>query len=375
MNKNSASSNVFFLSKMNDLFRPVNYPFSLISNQMSMFKPSVIGRKAVFIILTVLLVLIEVTVRSLGIDYLDFKWFIIQHSFDLVFFYFIAFRSLARLIAGGKTKLLPLCFAAVVTIAIYVCLSLLFSELIALCLQDQKMIVLDSLSLQSSLIKGILLCLLAFVTAYARYTRSLESINREQKKQLRQLENSMLLFQTDPHLINNVFTHLYERIQHSSQEAAQSIALLAEITSNALMETDEKGYITLEGEIDYLKKYIQLESLYKEKEPFGNLHIDIQGYEKIKLPPKILLEPLVNLMKYGDFKNTESFPIVSLKIVDGVLQFRTFNAKKSAHKASSHKIGLKNLKQRLELNYPDQYALEVLNRKDFFELSLTIKLC
>lgn len=297
------------------------------------------------------------------------------YLFDIGYFYLVAFGYMPLIITLLQTKKTAQQLLAALAIPVYGILLILYNGLICVLKNDKFEIPMDTETIQRSSLRGIMICALAYAVAYARNAIKIERKSNRQKLYALQLENNLLSAQTNPHLINNVLNYIYERIQDTNPKEAKAIAMLCEMTSDALMETDANGNITVAHEIEYIKKYLILNALYMEKQPFRNIRIDIGDYENEKLPPKILLEPIVNLLKYGDLTNEEYPAYVNISIPSGELFFRAFNIKRTVGQVPSHKFGLKNMRQRLDTNYPDRYTLEILDLNESFELTLTIKLC
>lgn len=301
--------------------------------------------------------------------------YLIYYFFDISYFYLVTFSYMPFAIRVLQTRKTLQQIVASLAIPIYGTILILFESVVSFFREDKWVIHLNAQTIQRSSIRGVMICALAYAVAYARNAIKIERKSNRQRLYALQLENNLLSAQTNPHLINNVLNYIYERIQDNNPEEAKAIALLCEMTSDALMETDVNGNISLAHEIEYIKKYLVLNALHIEKQPFSNVRIDLGGYEEEKLPPKILLEPIVNLLKYGDLRNEEYPAYVNIFIQDSNLFFRVFNIKRTVGQVPSHKFGLKNMRQRLDTNYPDRYTLEILDLKDSFELTLTIMLC
>lgn len=265
--------------------------------------------------------------------------------------------------------------AAAMAIPIYSILLIFYNAIVCRMLDDKWILLLDLRTLQLGTIRGVMLCALAYAVAYAQYAIKAERESNKQKLLGLRLENNLLSAQTNPHLINNVLNYIYERVRKYSPDDAKAIALLCDLTSDSLLGTDDIGRISLQKEVTDIDRYLQLNQLYKEKEQFQNISIDITDYENHKIVPKILLEPIVNLFKYGDLKNEDYPAVVSLNIKDCILHLTTRNAKRFDHNVPGHQVGLKHLKQRLDINYPDQYFLNIQENDNTFELTLNIKLC
>ncbi|MNR34665.1 hypothetical protein D3C85_1524560 [compost metagenome] len=102
-------------------------------------------------------------------------------------------------------------------------------------------------------------------------------------------------------------------------------------------------------------------------------NVSEENIKGLTLPPKLLSEPILNSLKYS--KKGEKINIDLQVMVDRTLMFRTFNHKAplgSTH--SSHELGLGNLRERLNLNYPQKHQLDIKETESTFELTLIISL-
>src|SRR5690606_18384011 len=126
-------------------------------------------------------------------------------------------------------------------------------------------------------------------------------------------------------------------------------------------------------EINNIKDYIRIQELCKEK-PI-NVAWEEAIFEEVTLLPKILLEPVINALKYGEI--SEAMPVeISIRLSkEKVLTLRTYNSKTTVKGMPSHSIGLNNLKERLRLNYPNRHDLQIIETDTTFELNLNVTLC
>ncbi|GEM_PF-1273476 len=229
-------------------------------------------------------------------------------------------------------------------------------------------------SFHYSAARGTLITLITYLLYNNRYVRFVErEIAYRQSHEL-ELKNDLLRAQIDPHLINNVLFVLYSRILQYSKKDAEIINLLSRLTSHSISQSNKRGLISLSAEVHNIKNYIRIMELCKEHSINVFWDLNLESDKDIILPPNILLEPVVNAMKYGQFsKNT---PIeIHLRIINNQeLMFRTYNNKAVATKQSSHSIGMQNLRERLHLYYPGTHELKILNTDTTYELNLKLML-
>ena len=118
-----------------------------------------------------------------------------------------------------------------------------------------------------------------------------------------------------------------------------------------------------------------------EKIRYGDrlkMELEIKGDYSYKMIPPLLLIPLVeNSFKHGASKMLEQ-PRVNLNITikEQSLYFLLSNSRPDEITLSQHNshIGLKNVKKRLQLLYPDAYELKIAESTKSFEVFMKIRL-
>nr|WP_171046888.1 histidine kinase [Pedobacter ureilyticus] len=208
-------------------------------------------------------------------------------------------------------------------------------------------------------------------------TRVLNLLRSERgvnKQRAMQLENDLLRAQISPHLLNNGLTVLYEHVIKYSDRCAEMVELLAQLSAQAIHKSDDRGYISLFAELQTIKNYIKFFSLQTENDLFIEIAIDDINQDAIYIPPHIFLEPVVNLLKYGDHSNQGLPSRIEVRYEQSVLIFQTFNKIIPLEYRVSNQIGLGNLRRRLENNYRSKYELLIKSSEREFKLILSLQL-
>lgn len=181
------------------------------------------------------------------------------------------------------------------------------------------------------------------------------------------LQHNQLKAQVNPHFLFNVLNSMYALSIKKSDKLPTIILNLADILRYNLYETNEDS-VALQKEVDILALYIKLEQIR-----MNSNHEILLNFKDIdpsyKIAPLILLPIVENAFKHG----------LSTSIQDGYIYINVFNVKEGlffecknnykyqqAVKSDASGLGLKNLKDRLELIYNSNYSLVVEdNGKDF----------
>lgn len=125
-----------------------------------------------------------------------------------------------------------------------------------------------------------------------------------------------------------------------------------------------------------LENFVELaRSRYKDR---LDINLSIQGvYAHQKVAPLIFLPFLENSFKYGVSEMLEHAWITIDIVVDNdLLKFKLANGKPAgmAEQAISTGTGLRNVKKRLQMLYPNGHELRIIEDDDAFIVTLTVQL-
>jgi len=197
--------------------------------------------------------------------------------------------------------------------------------------------------------------------------------NRDLEKKNLETELDFLKSQIQPHFFFNTLNNLYALTLVKSDLAPDIVLKLSELMSYVLYDARSKK-VALIKEIGYLQHYLDLESLR-----FGNrleINFDIEGnIEGKQIPPLILLTFLENMFKHGVNHHAGTIEVsISLKIENNSLTFATENPTTHTPSVQAEKsgIGLKNIRRRLDLLFPQTYTLHIGQEKDLYKVKLTM---
>lgn len=187
-------------------------------------------------------------------------------------------------------------------------------------------------------------------------------------------ELNFLRAQVNPHFLFNVLNNLYALTLKKSELAPDVVLKLSEMMEYMLYDSNDEK-VLLEKEISYLHNYIELERLRFSGAANIVLNSDatLNGEE---IAPLLLLPLVENAFKHGLSKQTESSWLrINIGLKGSILSFLIENAKPSSISDKRNGgIGLINLRNRLELLYPNQHQLEIEDKNNIFSVKLIIEL-
>ena len=228
--------------------------------------------------------------------------------------------------------------------------------------------------------------LLSFViagssTIYKIFTDWFIHVNERQEleKQTMQSELRFLKSQINPHFLFNTLNNLYALTLKKSDKAPEIVIKLSEMMRYMLYECNEKR-VLLSKEINYIRNYIDLESLRQGKNV--EIQFEVDGNAGNRTIAPLMFTPfLENSFKHG-LSNliTKGFVNIQLSVEENTVHFYIENSKPDKPPMHLHNdkksggIGLVNVQKRLNLVYPDQYKLQIKDTPNTYAVGLSIDL-
>jgi two-component system LytT family sensor kinase len=186
-------------------------------------------------------------------------------------------------------------------------------------------------------------------------------------------ELKFLKNQINPHFLFNTLNNIYALARKKSDQAPDIILKLSKLLRFMLYETN-RDKISIAEEIRILEDYVDVEKVMFS----GKLHISFEKNiddETHCITPLILLPFIENAFKHGPGSMVDdSFININIELNKGELNFLVVNSKDVAnHQKTTEKIGLSNVRRRLELMY-SEYKLTIEHVYNTFTVNLYINL-
>ncbi|MCD4835090.1 MAG: histidine kinase [Bacteroidales bacterium] len=188
-------------------------------------------------------------------------------------------------------------------------------------------------------------------------------------------ELKLLKSQINPHFLFNTLNNIYTLAHLGSKEVAPMIMSLSRLMRYILNEADNDR-VPIENEIQFLKSYIELETL--RIEDHSKIMADyIINNPNIEIAPLIFIPFIENSFKHSHIADDDNAWIkLKTEVSDKTLYFECSNSIPDKHfkNLEISGIGLQNIKNRLELLYPFKHELKIINDNKIFRVNLIIDL-
>lgn len=188
-----------------------------------------------------------------------------------------------------------------------------------------------------------------------------------------QTEIAYLKDQINPHFLFNSLNNLYVQIRKRPQEAAESVLLLSDLLRYQLYDSS-KDQVYLNGEIEYLKNYLELDKMRKTD---VEIEFTVSGDPNGKMVAPYLFLPFIeNAIKHGSGLEEQSFIKVHFEILgrNEILFSISNSIPEHAPNHPAGGIGLANVKRRLVLLYPEQHTLNIKETEQEYRVELRLQI-
>lgn len=198
----------------------------------------------------------------------------------------------------------------------------------------------------------------------------------ELRSSVRESELQFLKSQINPHFLFNNLNNLYSYAMTQSPKTPSIILELSSVLRYMLYDCKEE-FVALPKEIEHLKNFTKLNELQIEergKVSFRTSTIK-SGY---RIAPLILTVFIENAFKHSTASQAKDIAIdIDIRVSNqGMLEFECKNSFRPVANTDklSNGIGLKNVKKRLQLLYPDVHELAIDDSANSYRVHLKMKL-
>ncbi|MEK7724790.1 MAG: histidine kinase [Acidobacteriota bacterium] len=170
----------------------------------------------------------------------------------------------------------------------------------------------------------------------------------------------VLRYQLNPHFLFNALNSIRASVDEDQNRAKRMITQLSEFLRHSLLSAEKKE-IPLQEELEAVKNYLAIEKIRFEEKLEVEYDVDVKA-EDFSVPC-LLLNPLVeNAVKHGFLTSPKPLKIkITAKLEVKKLTIEVANTGKlnDLHNSNGTKIGLKNVRERLEKLYGDKSSFEI----------------
>lgn len=213
----------------------------------------------------------------------------------------------------------------------------------------------------------------SFIKYVTEYPKLVDRLKSEKAA----MELAFLQSQVDPHFLFNTLNSIYGlALAEKGQKTADSIAKLGTLMRYNLHDSKAE-FISLNKEIDYIENYIELQRLRATKLNKINVDIQLNGTDaqEKKIAPMLLIPFVENAFKFGINPRESSIIMINILLDKNNFVLTAENSiVGKVKKDDAGGIGLKNVKDRLALLYPNRHKLTCEQRENMYHVKLSVTL-
>jgi len=181
--------------------------------------------------------------------------------------------------------------------------------------------------------------------------------------------------QISPHFMFNVLNHINILMQEDVNLASSLLIKYAKILRYQL-NSEKNRTVTIEQEVQFLKDFIDIESVRWGKELAIHCSWKVTDNRK-EFPPLLLITFVENAFKHVSRGISEkAYVNISFEQTDHSVCLEIENSKSNIHreKDSVSGLGLENVKKRLDILYAEKYELTIQDSELTYYTKLIIKI-
>lgn len=200
---------------------------------------------------------------------------------------------------------------------------------------------------------------------------------KDLETQRMQSEIRFLKSQINPHFLFNTLNSLYALTLKKDDIAPEIVIKLSDMMRYMLYECNERR-VPLQKEVAYIENYLSMEEL--RQSGASDISFTVEGEIRDQMiAPMIFIPFLENSFKHGlNLQIKDGYVHLMMRVLGNKLLFRIENSKPSeispGEAPEQGGIGLSNVRRRLDLLYPGQYKLDIVNTDTSYIVELSLDL-
>lgn len=302
-------------------------------------------------------------------------WIDLSYTFTLIItFYFLYSFIFPRFLKTKKW--VPLIIGLLLSILVFCATRFLIQEFLGLHFLGGQNYNPKLLSVSFYLIDNWFRPLPIILASAFVYLFEAHNTNETEQQLLKQektdAELAFLRGQINPHFLFNSLHLIHTEAFEKDPELAGTILKVSDVLRYSV-ESEKAGKRTIQQEIDLMKDYIDIFKKRFDGKCFVNFKFE-GNYNQQKIEPLLLIPFVENALKHGQFSDPNNPIQIHLKTEKGMVFFNTQNTIKRQTKDASSGVGVQNVRRRLEVLYPKQHELKIIEELESYKVDLRINL-
>jgi two-component system LytT family sensor kinase len=215
-------------------------------------------------------------------------------------------------------------------------------------------------------------CLLGLVAYFLIASNRIEKEKKELEKEKVQAELLFLKSQINPHFLFNTINDIYSLTYRKDDQAPVALLKLSSLL-RYILYNENSPKIILTKELSYIEDYMELVRIGNKGMVYIDYQVDVVDAEH-SIEPLLLIPIIENIFKHGVIDDPSRPAYIHIQLKENQFKIKCSNYVKKQYKDQTGGIGLKNVKRRLELLYPETHRFIVQQKENTFNCSLEVLL-
>ena len=187
-------------------------------------------------------------------------------------------------------------------------------------------------------------------------------------------EIKLLKAQINPHFIFNALNNIYSLTYTKSEMAPESVLKLSEMLRYVFYDCSN-DHVKLGAEIEYVSNFIAFQQMKSEHEQTIKFSYE-SANKDIDVAPMLFISFIENSFKYSKIEEySDAYVKIDLNSDNKYLKFEIENSIPAQGKSlAGNGLGINNVRQRLDLLYPNKYDLNIIENETTYSVNLKIEM-
>lgn len=197
----------------------------------------------------------------------------------------------------------------------------------------------------------------------------------EADNKLMNYKMEFLQFQISPHFLMNTLNNIHVLVDTDEKKAKEAIVCLSRLLRHMLYESTPESKVSLERQLAVIRAYCDLNLLRYGENVKLNITVP-RDIPSVQMPPLIMIVFIENAFKHGIVYGEETHINMNFWVEPDFFHFSISNTvfpdKPKSVKPGG--LGIKNVKERLNLLYGDSYKLTIEQTQSEYFVHLQLPL-
>lgn len=217
-------------------------------------------------------------------------------------------------------------------------------------------------------------CVVFSILVMVDYYYKRDKLNKQKETDRLNSELNFLKAQLNPHFLLNAINNIYVLMGEDKNKSRDYLLQFSQLLRYQLYECS-KEKLTIKEELDFIKNYINFEKIRLNDNINLDINISDSFLQNYSIAPLLLIPFVENCFKHvSHSEDGENSIFIKINLQDSTLFFESKNTFEKNSSTSNGGVGLKNVKRRLELLYPNNYKHEVKIIDNYYINFLQIEL-